>query len=92
MHSTFISHTDGIDDEWHGDTGFIVHHNGDYSGYVKIILPTKLVETFENPEPHAVVNIPFEVLKELVGRHIQQELITGLESEYGIETLDRLAK
>lgn len=90
MHSTFINHTDGIDDEWYGGTGFIVHHNGDYSGDVKIVLPTKLVETFENPESRAVVNIPFRVLKELVGQYVQSMLISQLEQGTGEGLIDSI--
>ena len=59
MHTSTITDDDGR--EW------TLHHNGDYSGLVHVILEPE--DYFEGPGQE--VRIPFEVMKELVGR--QQE-------------------
>lgn len=73
-------------------SGLIYHHNGDYSGDVKIAVPMcrpgetyswgqasdKVVEIDEHDQA-VIVDIPFEDMKRLVLNYYRSELISRLE-------------
>lgn len=79
------------------ETQVLFHHNGDYSGNVKVVLPTRV----GNPQTHhftdpdgidqhtAELNVPFEAIKGLVLQYLQGELIGALE-DMNDKELERL--
>ena len=74
-------------EDWH------IHHNGDYSGNVIVSFPLKHpidVETYERV--HEDVEIPYDLLKELVGQEVASELISKFEDMGGIGTLEWVVK
>lgn len=88
MHSTEIT---SFNDPLYGMKNqnpciWTIHHNGDYSGNVKMIVSTEWIE--KSSEPFWLVNIPFEVLEELVGQKMQSDQISKLEQMTGIEFLE----
>lgn len=64
--------------------GYTFHHNGDFSGKVSVAIPHDQVQNWPT---HAVLEIPFLVLVELVGRALQRKQIALIEMETGIEFL-----
>ena len=68
--------------------GITIHHNGDYSGDVKIDVPRGKTNTFATPTNQFVeVEIPFEVLRSLVLDYLRSKTISNLESmtDYDLE-------
>lgn len=81
-----------MDDEYREWT---IHHNGDWSGRVLIDMNTgdqDEVEQVTDTDGRRFwrVSIPFEVMKEIVGRALQDREIDRLEDEVGRRFLDRL--
>lgn len=64
--------------------GVTFHHNGDFSGNVAIAVPHTSVQNWPD---HAVIEIPFLVLAELVGRKLKSDLMAEIEMESGVEFL-----
>lgn len=61
------------------------HHNGDFSGNIIIDFPDS---SFIDGE--RTVELPFELMEELVGRYLQNERISLMESQHGSEYLRSL--
>lgn len=74
MHSTEIN-------------GIVFHHNGDFSGDVKIDVPTANMSEFTpafGEDVQFMVTIPFETLRNLVLEYIRNKTIRNFESmSYG---------
>jgi hypothetical protein len=68
--------------------------NGDFSGEVKVTASIGALQyertKKRNVFPHEVVSIPFEVMKELVGRYVSGQLVDRIESLSGAEIIDRV--
>lgn len=62
------------------DGEITIHHNGDYSGDVKINVPKHRVEEFNAPNSVYEIEIPFEVLRSLVLDYIRNRTISNFES------------
>jgi hypothetical protein len=62
-----------------------VHHNGDFSGDVFFETDSGL---HQRVEEMGRVEIPFDLLKELVGRYIQGRVISNIEDMDGADTID----
>jgi hypothetical protein len=71
------------------NTRVVMHHNGDYSGNVKFVLPYRVANTVKVPvgtwtnkvgEPLTEVNIPFEAMKSLVLNYLRDQQISALEN------------
>lgn len=87
MRTTTINHEDGLDGT------FTIHHNGDYSGDCKFILPPEAVEHWTAVKDYPgyfVANIPFDVLKHLVGKYIGEQVIASIENTHPETFLDSL--
>lgn len=82
-------------------SGLSYHHNGDYSGDVKIAVPMRrpgktyswgqtsdIVVEIDDRDQAVIVDIPFEDMKHLVLDYYRSELISRLER--GDEVLERL--
>lgn len=72
-----------------------IHHNGDWSGTVLIDMNSGLLDEVRqvtDVDGRRVwrVEIPFEVLKEIVGRALQSREVDRLEDEIGRRYLDRI--
>ena len=67
---------------------FTVHHNGDYSGEVKIVLGASAVEPdFPPGNGRAVVDVPFRLLARIVADAIRSERIAFYEQAGARELL-----
>jgi hypothetical protein len=73
MHSTKIN-------------GVTIHHDGDYSGNVLLVLPADKIE--EAPHGQVFVEIEFDVLRKLVLNYIQGKIISKVE-ELDYEQLEQ---
>lgn len=84
MHTTSITYTnDRYDPEPGKVEEFICHHNGDFSGDIKLSVEPHRVEegmVFEGLPEYLIVNVPFEVLKELVANYLRSQLISNYEN------------
>lgn len=76
--------------------GVTYFHNGDFSGNVKILVPTDMadVEPVENTD-FIEIEVPFEDLKALVARYVRRRKIADFEREeddviLGISHLEEL--
>lgn len=67
MHSKAFTHNGML--EAIGDASFVVHHHGDFSGDVII----------EHIPTEAQLEVPFAVLKALVGEYMQNKAIEKIE-------------
>ncbi len=66
------------------------HHNGDYSGDVRIIVPADKVDHIDWPTPADgtfQITIPFEVLAEFVGEAVRDARESRLEQLEWYEVL-----
>ena len=72
---------------------YIVHHNGNFSGDVEVMIPVGVLDGFNGSSAgeayldmtesasgaqHVGINIPFEVLKEVVAEYMRQSTIVAL--------------
>lgn len=64
--------------------GFTFVHNGDFSDNVSLQLPHDKVQNWPD---YSVIEIPFVVLAELVGRAIKAETMAEINEESGLEFL-----
>ncbi len=64
--------------------GFTFVHNGDFSGKVSLQLPHADVHNWPD---YAVIEIPFLVLAELVGRALRDETLADIMQESGLDFL-----
>ncbi len=62
-----------------GDLAIVMHHNGDFSGGVKINIPVDRIEALEEMAGYVQVCIPFEALKTLVGQYVAGQKMSALE-------------
>lgn len=97
MHSTVIR-VNHFGTGTHSDEEYdvVIHHNGDYSGEVLIVMPTETrtyggrleasVQTLHHP-PHQEIRVPFSVLEELVGQKVLSEKTSKLERLSGREAI-----
>lgn len=71
----------------------LMHHNGDYSGNVKVVLPNKIADTTlahgagPNGEGMAEVHIPFEALKALIMQYVRSEMVSQIEQATNSELI-----
>lgn len=92
MHSTVISLDIPVSHSANGNEVyetriFTVHHNGDWSGDIKI---SRTSPAFTNPDEF--IELPFELLKHLVGRYINDVRIAVMENTPGNEIVEREAE
>lgn len=87
MHSMDIVHTSAHNDYAgdHRPEAFTVHHNGDFSGDVKIDLMEPRVKVLLadrgriHGNPIAEVTIPFEVIKQIAAEYVRAEHIRNTQ-------------
>lgn len=71
-----------------GVKGITFIHNGDFSGYVIIVLPKGSVQKLTGPDSSKVhVQVPFEAIKGLVAEFVRQEKERALEDAEDDELL-----
>jgi hypothetical protein len=79
------------------ETQVTMHHNGDYSGNVKFILPNRIADVVKVPagtwtnktdEELAELNIPFEAVKILVLNYLRDQQIVAIENPSGLDDWD----
>lgn len=64
----------------------IMHHNGDYSGNIKFLLPNRIADASTMPHFYAdessaaTVHIPFAAIKHLVLQYLRNKAISRLEN------------
>jgi hypothetical protein len=76
MHSS--DYTSKSDPEY-GEVTF--HHNGDYSGFVTIVMPSDECEmALEHRTNRVNVQVPFDVIEQLVMDKLRREMVSALES------------
>lgn len=85
-------HTDRIE---HGDETFTIHHNGDFAGDVKIIIPEndrlRVSDDRRYPDSSPTeyeVELPFAVLQEFIGRAMLARRVAALTELSGAEFLE----
>lgn len=72
----------------------VMHHNGDYSGNVKISLPSSIADSEVEHNPHGrdvsytTVTIPFGAIRHLVVEAMRQQWISRLENMSESDLLD----
>ena len=78
--------------------GTVFHHNGDYSGSVKIQVPEEPAKHTFGSQTCWVTEVPFEDIRELVLDYLRSKLIARLESvegdelEYELTAIDQPAR
>jgi predicted metal-dependent phosphoesterase TrpH len=59
---------------------FVVHHNSDYSGDVKVQLDThQLIERLETQGGVCFINLPYDLLEQIVMTKLRNDLISKVE-------------
>lgn len=79
MHTMLIK--DDNDLEW------VVHHNGDFSGYLLFSCVDRRTSTHVEFASELTAHIPFDVVAEIVGRKVLRDQISALEDKTGREVL-----
>jgi len=83
MHTRHIVHT-AAHNEYSGNRpeAFTMHHNGDFSGDVKIEVMSTRTKDVHDVRIYGSyvteVSIPFEVIKQIVAEYVRQEKINSL--------------